>query len=611
MQKRLISIFLVFILLFSFPLVSSADSFSWIDLFYEHMELNFDIISELLNSNGNHGPSKERLKPNSSHRDNYDKVVSSSAVVNAPSMSFPGRDGTLNLSRARVIKDMKEQCNVDVSGYKWFGIACNRDADIFIYFLPSNTAAELYITQSDFDNLTFTSSSNGTASYLTNFYTFAHIYYWNPWYEGTAYNEVANFGDYIELSSLAGYYTYDPKYIVFNDLPTHFIDSSPAFHFESQITQSGNNVRTTIACILDDPDQRDSIDLSGYSCSSGIVYHDPSGSINGYPSSDYFFFDFATVNYPEPNVIFKQTFNFNLKDLENYRKRNRLDSLDNFYIFTQVMDSDYETVHYRQQLVNWSLVDDGIFSDVEDLPPYEPPEPSGSPSFPDISFDYNPTNNYYTYNTENIENYDFSQHGDDFSSFFQWFNGAFGTFNANFNGLIDAFNGNLKLFSDNMMDFTVELGDFIEGGFVDINTYLGSLIDKVDVDFNNQINALGAYFGNVMDIINRNVTVIVDNITANIELMFKPDPDYMRALLSDHLVWYYQIRDLFQSKNYSASSFTLFLPGLDYTYEFDDTVMASQIKQILTYCLFACTAASCVRIGFQIFGIHIHSGGDD
>ena len=264
-----------------------------------------------------------------------------------------------------------------------------------------------------------------------------------------------------------------------------------------------------------------------------------------------------------------------------------------------------------EELLPLTAPDHGIFSDVEDLPPYVPPVVMPFPEFPDISFDYNPTNNYYTYVTENIENYDFSQHGDDFSSFFQWFNGAFGTFNANFNGLIDAFNGNLKLFSDNMMDFTVELGDFIEGGFVDIISYLGALIGKVDVDFNNQINAFGAYFGDVMDIINHNVTVIIDNISANIELMFKPDSDYMRALLSDHLVWYYQIRDLFQSKNYSASSFSLFLPGLNYTYEFVDSAMASQIKQILTYCIYACTAASCVRIGFQIFGIHIHSGGDD
>lgn len=603
MKKRVISVFMVLILCFSFPIVSSA-AYDPLDFFVEHLELTFEQISTLLNSDGKHGPSKDHLKSSSSHRSNFDKSSSSGDFVNALTYTFSGNNGDVTFSREYIINEFYKKKQIDVSGYKWFTVYANDRAGdhICTFFFPQNTNCKLHMTRSDFENHTFNRYAN-PYSYLTDWEPVYRAYCYGPGFSMlcTDYS-ISSWSEEKNLRDLVGSGARDPLYIMYNDLQSEFIDGddSSLYHWESQITQIGNDVRTTIACILDDPDSRDKVDISGYSCGSGIVYHDPENNLDGYPSADYFFFDsISTAHYPEPNVIFKQTYNFNLKDFEQFRKRKRLDSLDNFYIYTNVIDDNYECIHYRQQLIDWSSIDDGIFSDVEDLPPYEPPEPSSSPSF-----NYSPTNNYYTYNTENIENYDFSQHGDDFSSFFHWFNGAFGTFNANFNGLIDAFNGNLKLFSDNMMNFNVELGN-----------YLGALVDKIDVDFTNEINAFGDYFGVIMDLINHNVTVIIDNISANIELMFKPDEDYLDYVLLECCPWYYQVRDVISDvkNNMSESdsvSVHIQIPPLDYdeNVEFKDDDTAALFRRTLSVILVAGTVLGCVRLGFQIFGINIRDG---
>ena len=85
----------------------------------------------------------------------------------------------------------------------------------------------------------------------------------------------------------------------------------------------------------------------------------------------------------------------------------------------------------------------------------------------------------------------------------------------------------------------------------------------------------------------------------------------MKVLLLGSLGWYYQIQDLLGSKSFSSDSFSIFIPGIDYTYVFDNADIAHDIKMYITYIVYAGTALSCVRIAFQIFGIHIRSGGDD
>lgn len=559
MKKRVISVFIVFILCFSFPIVSSA-AYDPLDFFVEHLELTFEQISSLLNSDGKHGPSKDHLKSSSSHRSNFDKSSSSGDFVNALTYTFSGSYGDVTFSRDHILNEVYKNDKIDVSGYKWLTVYGNDSSGDYIitYFFPQNTNCKLHITRSDYENHTFDRYAN-PYSYLTDFDPVMYAYcYGSGFYIRCFDYPSSGWFEKVYLRGLLGDGVSDPMYIMYNDLQSEFIDGddSSLYHWESQITQTGNDVRTTIACILDDPDQRDSIDLSGYSCSSGIVYHDPSGTINGYPSSDYFYFNSATVNYPEPNVIFKQTLNFNLKDLENYRKRNRLDSLDNFYIFTQVMDSDYETVHYRQQLVNWSLVDDGIFSDVEELPPYEPPEPSPFPDFPDFTFDYTPAAAYNTYNYQTINNYDTTQ------NFNEWMGDTLTTINNNISGGMDTIDHNIKATGDNITQYFEEIKNFIEGGFSDVNEYLGELIKKFNNDFNDWTVSFADYLHDLFDGLQKNLNIIADNIIEAIQLQTVPDKDVVFNICKSNLPMFDEFSSLFSDHDVSDSELIVAIPYL-------------------------------------------------
>lgn len=176
---------------------------------------------------------------------------------------------------------------------------------------------------------------------------------------------------------------------------------------------------------------------------------------------------------------------------------------------------------------------------------------------------------------------------------------------------MDSIDNNLRIIGDNINDFSTSVKNYIEGGGAALNEYIGDLIIKFNNDFLSWTDSFGKYLGDLLNTINLNIQIISDNILNYFKSQLVPDEDYLNFLLRQCCPWYYQIRDLFGSASSSSSSFSLYLPGLDYTYVLSDGELASQLRSVLTYCLYAFTVISCVRIGFQIFGIHIFPGGDD
>ena len=121
---------------------------------------------------------------------------------------------------------------------------------------------------------------------------------------------------------------------------------------------------------------------------------------------------------------------------------------------------------------------------------------------------------------------------------------------------------------------------------------------------------IGNYIGDLIDVVNFNTQIIIDNIKQYLDDKFIPDSDVVKFILSDCIGWYDQIQDLLDSKSYHENCFSLYLAPFDYTYVFDDAVLASQIKTVVEIIILGCTALTCLRIGFQIFGIKVGDSDD-
>lgn len=606
MVKRFLSFFMVFVFGFMgvFGLSASASALSIAEIIITTGQVLFDLLAADGVPIGTYsGDFPERIKEAVSDEDAflYDPTFSITASN--------GKEGYWIYDRSCITSTCADQKLINIDDYYIFCVGSyilstpvdlNRNlGTVYAYCVPKEYKDNITVDYTEESGRWRISSNGAAVPYIYLGYTlmyksgqpYYNVYYFNDYRSGT---KVLSFS--LSPSSSSG------VKCCFNDFGLQ-----DELQFTSSISLDSSADGHKIVNIHLDSNIPVPHDLVGM---AGIMYDD--GVDSGFVNSEYIS---TTQLQGEQHWLF--TFDYN--DFAYWVTRKRL-SRDNYYGVVSVLSGSSGT--HIDHLVIYSnmkpldLPDpSGIFSDVEEIPPFDPPDPSPSPLFPDISFDYSPTNNYYTYNTENIENYDFSQNGDDFGSFFQWFNGAFGTFNANFNGLIDAFNGNLKLFSDNMIDFTTALGDFITGGFADISAYFGSLVDKIDVDFTNEINAFGDYFGDVMDLINHNVAVIIDNISANIELMFKPDEDYLDHVLLECCPWYYQVRNVITDvkNNMSESdsvSVHIQIPPLDYdeNVEFKDDDTALLFRRTLSVILVAGTVLGCVRLGFQIFGINIRDG---
>ena len=413
------------------------------------------------------------------------------------------------------------------------------------------------------------------------------------------------------------------------------------YHWESTIQQDGNNVTTTISCILDQPDFYGPFPIGSYKCSSGIVYHDDENNVHGYPSEEYFMMNDVIVDDdPQNGVLYRETYTFNLKDLERVRKRKKLDLYNYFYIFNNVIDDNYQSVHYRQELVNWVDVDDGIFSDTEDIPTYQIPPLIDLPSILPYDFDYSPTS-YTTINNYNGTDFDFE-------SFFGWFEsnfvamannmGAFfvnaqnfmaafadfevnGTLNAiaNIGSLIDDLNLNLNAHFNNIGDYINNISNAFDTNlkilFDNINNEfngsigtVGKLTDAIDFNFDNITNSISSYIGDLISTINNNTETITDNIHDQLV----PDYDNIKFILQYYTGWFYQVYNVFDNVSVTPAPISVHLPFVNRDLELVVPPSFQNLRDLVSTVLYAATAFTCFRLGFQIFGIHLSddSGGD-
>lgn len=207
------------------------------------------------------------------------------------------------------------------------------------------------------------------------------------------------------------------------------------------------------------------------------------------------------------------SYSFDLKQFREYVYRKRC-GMTGYYGFVSVFK---DGLVYSSEFPLTLEPPDGIFEDVEDPPSWDDyrPEPSPAPEFPDITFVYNPNTNY-----ETISNYTVN---------------ANSTFNDYFTYFVESsqtINNNINIISDNIIQFGRAVEDFVENGESACLDYIGQLIINFNNDVNAHFDSLSDFIGDEFDTLNHNISVIGDNIVKSIKTQLIPDREVVFDIAS-------------------------------------------------------------------------------
>jgi hypothetical protein len=365
------------------------------------------------------------------------------------------------------------------------------------------------------------------------------------------------------------------EYTLFNDFTSSVLTFSTDFSVDSHLLDITLHSNRDVLC-----------DIDGLlAVTAGIIYDDGIGRM--YAGS---YFDYGLML----DYFDEWHFSYNLDDFADYAYRKRCD-LDGYYGFVAVMNQSGDCIYAAERPL---FIDSpgGIFDDVEDPPPWDDykPDPSPAPDPPDITFNFTSNTNYQSISNITIDS------NTTFNDYFSWVQNTY-----------TAINNNINLATTNIINYGNAVGDYINNGFNQYFEYIVDSFNSVGVDLINFIDAVASYIGDVISTLNLNTQIIIDNFRKFMLTLFVPDEDVVDFILSDCIGWYNQIQSLLSSKNYESSSFTINFPMFDYTFTLHDSTIVSSVKTVARLIILACTALTCIRIGFQTFGINVGGGDND